>query len=164
MEQHILEDLIAKNLSIAQLAEKLNCSKGSIRHWLRKYFLKTNNKNCKKGGRNIKCKLCGDNDLNNFYMRPGGTYQYRCKSCVNKTTANRFRSYKQQAVEYKGGKCSLCGYYRCLAALDFHHLDPTQKDPKWRAMKNWLFERVKDELDKCILVCKNCHAEIHYGL
>jgi len=53
------------------------------------------------------------------------------------------------------------GYDKCLGSLDFHH--KIAKDPNWKKMKNWSFERVKKELDKCILVCKNCHGEIHYG-
>jgi hypothetical protein len=51
-----------------------------------------------------------------------------------------------------------------MAALDFHHKNPNEKDPNWRLMRNWTFERIKDELEKCLLVCRNCHAEIHYGV
>lgn len=67
---------------------------------------------------------------------------------------------KQKLVEYKGGSCSRCGYSKCLSALEFHHLDPTQKDFSISG-KSWSFERLKIEVDKCILVCANCHVEIH---
>ena len=66
------------------------------------------------------------------------------------------------AIEYKGGKCENCGYNRCIEALEFHHLDPEQKDFQFSGnghCKSWT--RVKAELDKCILVCSNCHREIH---
>lgn len=69
------------------------------------------------------------------------------------------------AVEYKGGKCSVCGYDRCADALEFHHLDPSQKDfgiSSKGYTRSW--DKVKEELDKCILVCSNCHREIHSGL
>ena len=79
----------------------------------------------------------------------------RCRNIRRKTT-------KIEAIRYKGGKCQLCGYNKCRAALGFHHLDPKQKDPKWNEMKSWSFDKIKDELDKCILICHNCHAEIHY--
>lgn len=70
---------------------------------------------------------------------------------------------KQQAVNYKGGRCQSCGYNRCLMALQFHHLDPTQKDFEIsQASLPW--DLIKQELDKCILVCANCHTEIHAGL
>ena len=70
-------------------------------------------------------------------------------------------------VEYKGGKCCLCGYNKCMGALDFHHIDPSKKDfaiSKQRRTSPQKFDCVKSELDKCILVCSNCHSEIHAGL
>lgn len=69
---------------------------------------------------------------------------------------------KQNIVNLFGGKCSLCGYNKCLNALEFHHLDKNEKEeePTYIIMR-WSFERAKKELDKCILVCSNCHREIH---
>lgn len=67
-------------------------------------------------------------------------------------------------VAYKGGQCLRCGYKKCLAGLDFHHPDPSTKDPKFHSKLHWSAERIKRELDKCWLVCKNCHAEIHYEI
>lgn len=81
------------------------------------------------------------------------------------STQKRRNNIKNMAIEYKGGKCQICGYDKCNAALDFHHLDPTKKDfaigskGYTRAWKS-----VQAELDKCILVCANCHREIHNGL
>lgn len=69
---------------------------------------------------------------------------------------------KQKLVEYKGGKCSNCGYDKCLAAMEFHHIDPNEKDFTISG-KSWSFERLKKEVDKCILVCNRCHTEIHYN-
>lgn len=74
----------------------------------------------------------------------------------------RRRKIKQMAVEYKGGQCSKCGYKKYIGALEFHHLDPNEKDfsiSKSGHCSSW--EKVKIELDKCILVCSNCHKEIH---
>ena len=68
------------------------------------------------------------------------------------------------AVEYKGGKCINCGYKKDIAALDFHHVDETKKDfglSQRGLTRSW--DRIKKELDKCILVCANCHREIHSG-
>lgn len=75
------------------------------------------------------------------------------------------RRAKERAVEYLGGKCSLCGYNRCLAAMDFHHLDPSEKEfkPSYVILRR-KWEVAKKELDKCILVCGNCHTEIHHGM
>lgn len=72
---------------------------------------------------------------------------------------------KQKAVEYKGGRCVCCGYFGCLAALDFHHRNPKEKEGYGSgALKaHWTFERNKPEIDKCELVCVRCHREIHAG-
>ena len=74
--------------------------------------------------------------------------------------SNWRRKIKLKALEYKGGKCEKCGYNRCVSSMDFHHLDPNEKDFGLSgSIKSW--EITKKELDKCILVCKNCHGEIH---
>lgn len=67
------------------------------------------------------------------------------------------------AVDYKGGNCSICGYANCIGSLQFHHLDPSEKDFNISHdghTKSW--DKIKTELDKCILVCANCHGELHY--
>jgi hypothetical protein len=70
---------------------------------------------------------------------------------------------KIRLVEYKGGKCQICGYNKCFNALEFHHLNPNSKDFTISG-KSLSFEKLKYEVDKCILVCSNCHSEIHAGL
>lgn len=70
---------------------------------------------------------------------------------------------KQRLVEYKGGKCQICGYNRCINALEFHHLNPKEKDFTISGGTK-SFDSLKPEVDKCILVCSNCHREIHAGL
>ncbi len=85
-----------------------------------------------------------------------------CKECSQITTKERNKRVKRECVEYKGGKCQLCGYSKCLSALDFHHTDDTTKDFSIAKKQGWNFEKLKLELDKCILVCSNCHREIHY--
>jgi DNA-binding CsgD family transcriptional regulator len=73
------------------------------------------------------------------------------------------RRTKLKLVEYKGGKCQLCDYNKSLSALHFHHLDPNEKDFSISG-KSLSFEKLKTEVDKCILVCSNCHSEIHEGI
>ena len=71
---------------------------------------------------------------------------------------------KEELVKYKGGKCEICEYDKCIGALDFHHLDPSKKDfaiSNSNIYKN--LDKLKEEVDKCILVCANCHREIHYN-
>lgn len=88
--------------------------------------------------------------------------RFCCKKCQLKAAVPRHRRrLKQKAVEYKGGKCLHCGYKKCIEALEFHHRDPSEKDFQFSDGKNRSWERVKIELDKCDMVCSNCHKEIH---
>lgn len=76
--------------------------------------------------------------------------------------AKRRQALRERAIAYKGGACQICAYNRSHAALDFHHLDPMEKDFAISA-KMTSFEAIQKELDKCVLVCANCHREIHDG-
>lgn len=73
---------------------------------------------------------------------------------------------KARIIESMGGKCALCGYDKCHSALAMHHIDPSQKDFSLGAIraniKSW--KTIVNELKKCILVCHNCHSEIHEGI
>ena len=67
-------------------------------------------------------------------------------------------------VNYKGGKCAKCGYDKCLRALQFHHLDFNKKDFGVSAILTRNISALKEEVDTCILLCSNCHAEEHERL
>lgn len=69
---------------------------------------------------------------------------------------------KIKAVEYLGGKCVSCGYSKCMAALHFHHKNPEEKEFMWGKLKRQTWTVVLGELDKCHLLCANCHAEEHF--
>lgn len=156
MNKHTLSSLIEQNLSQRQIADKMGCSQATVKYWLRKWKLKTSYSRSESPY----CRRCGEQDPEK--LRAG--CRYICKDCDSQRTIERFRRYKQRAVEYKGGKCCVCGYKECLSALDFHHLDPNNKDPDWKKMRNRSFERVRKELDKCVLVCNRCHVEVHAGV
>lgn len=71
------------------------------------------------------------------------------------------RKKKLDAVEKFGGKCQICGYNKCINALEFHHLEDKKESPSFIIMR-WSWKRACEELKKCILLCANCHREIHY--
>ena len=92
------------------------------------------------------------------------TYADR-RDYIIKAVQKRRKRVRGMAIKYKGGKCRLCGYCRCKRALEFHHIGSRQKDFGISAKgytRSW--ERTKKELDKCLLVCANCHREIHDGI
>ena len=110
-----------------------------------------------------KCKKM--NPIDEFYLKADGKRNHSyCKVCQNNNVLDRQRLFKKKAIEYKGGKCCLCEYNICEGALEFHHLDPSIKEFGLAAGKLRTFEKSKKELDKCVLVCANCHREIHAGV
>jgi hypothetical protein len=87
------------------------------------------------------------------------------KQYLIRAVHKRRKKVRSMAVEYKGGKCERCGYNRCIDALEFHHADPTQKDFNISSKgytRSW--KRVQAELDKCVMLCANCHRETHAKL
>lgn len=113
------------------------------------------------------CAKCNtDKPSSDFYLKGDGTTRNHayCKLCQNQNVLDRQRAWKRKALDYKGGKCSQCGYSKCDSALEFHHLDPKEKDFSLSSGRLRKFEDSKEELDKCILVCACCHREIHAGL
>jgi predicted HNH restriction endonuclease len=113
------------------------------------------------------CAYCKDHKpISSFYNRRGkeGGSPY-CKPCTNSEALLRQRKFKTQCIEYKGGKCEVCGYNKFQGALEFHHKNPTQKDFQISKARGWTFnERIKKELDKCQILCSNCHKELHSEL
>lgn len=92
-----------------------------------------------------------------------GSGYYRCTKCRQDAVTKRRRKVKQLLTEYKGGECEICGYNKCIAALEFHHLDPSKKEFGIGSSGNTIkLEKAKKEVDKCMLICSNCHKEIHY--
>jgi 5-methylcytosine-specific restriction endonuclease McrA len=80
-----------------------------------------------------------------------------------RAVAKRRRKVKSMAIEYKGGKCQVCGYNKYPGALDLHHVGDKKFGIADKGYtRSW--EKVKTELDKCILVCANCHREIEAGI
>ena len=106
------------------------------------------------------CKT--EKETTEFYNRRNkkGNSPY-CKSCTNTQSIIRQQKLKIEAVEYKGGSCISCNYNKYPGALEFHHLDPNKKDFSIGQMKCRSLNSIKEELDKCILLCSNCHKEIH---
>lgn len=92
------------------------------------------------------------------------TYADRRQALIQ-AVAKRRRKIKAMSIEYKGGECQICGYSKFQGALDLHHIDPKSKhfgiaDKGYT--RSW--ERIKTELDKCALLCANCHRELEAGI
>ena len=87
------------------------------------------------------------------------------KLYIIRAVQKRRKKVRMMAVAYKGGRCEKCGYDRCMEALEFHHTNPAKKDFSISSKgytRSW--KRVQDELDKCAILCANCHRETHAAL
>jgi hypothetical protein len=136
----------------------LECSPFQGHNTRRLHVCEPGKKHCRRCDRTL--------DLTDFYQRrkEGGPTAY-CKGCTNAQTTERHQYLKGLAIEYKGGKCFVCGYTRCRAAMEFHHVDPSMKDFSICSRKaRYLNEEFKTELDKCVLLCCRCHREVEAGI
>ena len=113
-----------------------------------------------------KCNKKFPKDLDHFYSN-GFTalgiqkYKSLCKKCYESKKRDRFQA---RIIKFYGKyECEICGYNKCKAAIDFHHIEKSKKDFEISNMRNYSEARLFAELEKCMIVCANCHREIHYG-
>ena len=110
------------------------------------------------------CSCCNkEKSAEEFYSRKDRNgKQYYCKVCYNKYQTERWIARKLKAIEIMGGQCSICGYDKNYGALHLHHREPGEKEYGWPQVCKMAWEKILAEINKCILVCANCHAEIHW--
>jgi hypothetical protein len=161
MEKDTLIKLIETGLSQQRIAEELNCSQSTIRWWLKKYDLRTRRGKHSQWPKDLvkarKCSYCGETNPIKFY----GHKKTICGNCHNKYTYQKSQENRLQGIKYLGGECNRCGYNEFTCSLDFHHKDPKNKHPVFGSHRGWSLKKLLKELEKCILLCKNCHAALH---
>ena len=165
-----IEKLINKNLSQRQIGKELGISQSTIRYWLNKFKLKTNILKCNAkpiiNGKKY-CIDCGDLlTLNKFYKYKN-IYRNRCVKCENYRSVIRLNATKIRMIEYKGGECEKCKIKLKDTNPDifeFHHNNTLIKDRNFSSIKGWNWNRIVLELNKCSLLCANCHRTEHYNI
>lgn len=158
MDRSEIIKLINQNLSFDKISKITGFSIAKLRYYFKKEGLQT--KCSKYNKQEHKCKFCGETNETKFYP----LRKNKCIDCYSSIAFKHKIIIKQKLVDYKGGKCSICGYAKCLAALEFHHRDPNQKEfllANKKYLSALINESVFKELDKCDLLCANCHREIH---
>lgn len=114
------------------------------------------------------CISCNEElPISEFYSngyQPTGSKKYKsvCKKCSTTKTKNRLEDLILKV--FTNYECSICKYSKCKQALEFHHLNPSEKEFKISEMGTFTEDKIIKELEKCMLVCANCHREIHFGL
>lgn len=163
----VLTELVEQGMSVRRIASTLELSPTTVRHWLRKFGLKTRYATSRHGDRDP-----GQPELLRRCARHGwtvwvraGSGRYRCKRCRIEAVSARRRRVKEILVAEAGGACGLCGYSRYAGALQFHHVDPALKTfaLSSRGLARSL-AKARVEVAKCVLLCGNCHAEVEAGL
>ena len=114
------------------------------------------------------CSIClVTKNLNEFYSRSSQSNKPydRCKQCFNNYCTDRWVTKKINSIIYKGSKCLDCGLSypeEPYVIFDFHHRDPSEKDVDWSKLRLKSYDNIKIELDKCDLLCSNCHRKRHH--
>ncbi len=168
MDRGILKGLVDEGLIVREIGQRLGVSHATVRYWMEKYDLFTPRgrqwrasaqaRQLGLGDRPGTCPVHGEV---RFVRRDAG---YRCERCRVEAVTKRRRHIKRVLVDEAGGCCAACGYDRCLAALQFHHLDPDRKT--FAIAGNGLTRSLaasRAEAAKCVLLCANCHAEVEAG-
>ena len=167
----VLSRLIERELTIAQIADELGLSASTVNYWLRRHTLKTQRGHGRRAlafaaleaGSNRFVARCARHGETEFLVFRGG--RSRCARCNAEGVQKRRRTVKQKLIDEAGGRCLICGYDRYQGALQFHHLDPRQKQfgISGRGVTRAL-DRSRAEARKCVLLCANCHAEVEAGV
>ena len=118
----------------------------------------------------IKTKICTkckrELPLSAFPFRDSfkGTYRADCKECHSKYMKDKYQDKRQEIENYKASQCcAKCGDNRGYV-LDFHHIDPNTKENTIARLVagTYSLEKVYNEINKCVVLCANCHREFHY--
>jgi transposase len=165
-----LARLVERGATLREIATGLDRSVATVRHWLRRYGLRTSRRGrreaaiaAREAGHTRFVGDCARHGRTEFLaMRDGRS---RCARCNAEAVAERRRRVKRILIEEAGNRCSLCGYDRFQGALQFHHLNP---DVKRYALSDSgisrSLEKARAEARKCALLCANCHAEVEAGV
>jgi transposase len=162
-----LEPLVADGLTLRAISEELGVSVSTVRHWMRRFGLRTKRH---RGNRHLRpspkravivdeCHRHGETE---FVLENRGAY--RCKRCRSESVSQWRQRLKQTLIDEAGGACAICGYSRHPSALHFHHVDPATKE--FALSQEGItrsLERARAEARKCVLLCANCHAEVEAG-
>ncbi len=121
------------------------------------------------------CKKCQQDSVKIHRSKPENKHKWKAyskkhmadpvnKKKKQKSAAKRMKSNKLLAISYNGGGCFVCGYNKCSEALEFHHVNPSQKQKTASSRgidRKLSFKKMIPELDKCVLLCCRCHREVH---
>jgi transposase-like protein len=168
IERELLAEIVACELSIRDIADVLERSPASVRHWLRRHGLETARGSRLRGSRTPlpadlgpDLRMCPDHGPTPFVLDRDG--YLRCRKCCVDAVVRRRARMRSMLIAEAGGACVLCRFDTHPSALQFHHVDPGQKSFTIRNGDTRSLERMRREASKCVLLCANCHAQVEAG-
>jgi len=150
LEVEFLKRNYEKKIPLEEISKKLNRSRKSVQRKAQNIGLHRKwarfNKPASKQPKNIIDKRYYEKNKEKVYLRK----------------IDRRRKLKEEAMIILGGKCKICGYNKCVTALEFHHHQTNKEGNISTLLKNESRQKLLKEVEKCILLCANCHRELHY--
>jgi IS30 family transposase len=154
MDRSSLEVLLAQGLSLEEIARRYGKHPSTVGHWVKKHGLEAAHR----------VKHAPRDGLTREQLEPLVDQGASIRGIAVELNVRRRRKVKRILVEEAGGACCICGYRRCIAALQFHHRDRSTKAFALAKAGAVSIERLRDEATKCVLLCSNCHAEVEAGV
>lgn len=168
MNKEIILKAINETEATSTASRLLGVSAMKLRYWMKKYNISPKKTYTPSESKTKYCPRCKANKNKDDFFKNRSTLSSYCKKCMYEFNAENRKTFKIKCVEYKGGKCIKCDYNKSMAALEFHHRNPTEKDFQLSGSQLnkqcYLSDKIKNELDKCDLLCSNCHREEHEKL
>jgi len=166
MNKDKLIELINAGYSTYNISEEMEKGQTTVRHWLKKFNLKTKSTIILSGDRYCKNSVCNKKLKGKQILYCSNKCYQKCVNKEHKTyfwSKKRGLKKKKELVKLLGGKCEECGYHKNLAALAFHHKNPEEKlfNINQRICSNLRTEELIKEVKKCKLLCMNCHTALH---
>jgi transposase len=168
--REVLDPMVEEGLAVKEMARRLDRSYSTVRHWLTKYGYwplpatgrRAEAKRARERGERYVEMECSTHGRAIFILEGRG--YYRCTRCRMERVSEWRRRAKRRLLASVGGSCVICGYDKCSAALQFHHLEPADK--RFAISRQGVtrsFAELRAEAAKCVLLCANCHAEVEAG-
>lgn len=171
MDQQALKSLLDQGKTTREVSSILGTSNTNIRYWMTKFGYRTLRSVRHGLKRHLTSKLEGETtsvlcchthgDVKHVCrVEADGSKRWRCTQCEYASVKRRRYKVKARLVQMLGGSCSRCDYSKCTRALTFHHRDRESKEFSLSEKSNWAWHRLVMEVQKCVLLCSNCHMEI----
>lgn len=169
VDRERLESLVAAGRTVTEMAAELGVTTVTVRRRLARFGLKTEAtrrimiaRAHQAAGDQTVMMSCAEHGVTEFVLEGRG--YFRCKRCRIERVMRRRRKLKAILVADAGGSCCVCGYDRYVGALEFHHLERSEKRLEISYGVALSLQSLREEASKCVLLCSNCHAEVEAGV